>query len=131
MFKDYSDYHSAISILPEAALVSTLRQMPQETRAKLLDDYIDGEMPRQSACCTRCDKALWLIMDRNLTCYCGRTSKITWISGSSGRSANTTMCDEVIVQTIKKQAELQGQQQAPSEEVEPIVQPEPSRSRTL
>lgn len=118
-----------LSILPVSPLVATLRQMPAETRARLIEDPTD--LPRSAACCTRCDKALWLTMDRSLTCYCGRTGKMTWSPGSSGNSVETTMCDEVIAQAIKKQAELQEQQQATSEEVDPVVHAEPSRARTL
>jgi hypothetical protein len=118
-----------ITILPVSPLVATLRQMPAETRARLIEDPTD--LPRNAACCTRCDKALWLTMDRSLTCYCGRTGKMTWAPGSSGHSVETTMCDEVIAQAIKKQAETQTAEPAPSADADPVAHAEPSRARTL
>lgn len=118
-----------LSILPVSPLVASIRQIPIEKRGGLIED--PNGVPGEKSVCTRCDKALWLVLDRHLSCYCGRTGKMTWAPGSSGNSVETTMCDEVIVQAMKKQAETQTAEQAPAADAEPVVQAEPSRSRTL
>ena len=91
-------------ILPKSPLVAALEEMPPKDRAMILEDA--SELPRRAACCSRCEKALWLVLDRSLTCYCGRTGKMTWAPGSTGSSVETTMCDEVIVQAIRRQEEM-------------------------
>ena len=56
---------------------------------------------------------------------------MTWAPGSSGHSVETTMCDEVIAQAIKKQAETQTAEPAPSADADPVAHAEQSRARTL
>lgn len=121
-----------LSILPVSPLVASIRekQLKQLNElGRLLED--PNGVPREAAVCTRCDKALWLVLDRHLSCYCGRTGKMTWAPGSSGNSVETTMCDEVIAQALKKQAETQTAEQTPAVDAEPVVHAEPSRQRTL
>lgn len=118
-----------LSILPVSPLVASIRKTPIDKLGGLIED--PNGVPREAAVCTRCDKALWLVLDRHLSCYCGRTGKMTWAPGSSGKSVETTMCDEVIAQALKKQAETQAAEQVPAAEAEPVVHAEPSRSRTI
>jgi hypothetical protein len=121
-----------LSILPVSPLVASIRekQLKQLNElGRLLED--PNDIPGETSICSRCDKALWLVLDRSLVCYCGRAGKTTWAPGSSGSSVQVTMCDEVIAQAIKKQAETQTAEQTPAADAESVVQADPSRSRTI
>jgi len=99
--------------MQQSLLLQHLESMDVETRAKRIDS--PSEMPSEGVCCRVCEKAKWVVMDRQLSCYCPDTGKISWASRESKWSVETTMCEEVYAQEAKKMLAKKEQAQEPGQ----------------
>jgi hypothetical protein len=94
-------------------LIIKLEKMGEADRGKRLDN--PKVMPSGTVCCTNCEIALWLIIDRTLTCVCPKTGKASWMAGELMTVVSTTECGYFLRQEAERElSKRESEEQTPT-----------------